>query len=192
MGRSAGLVKDFFRVEDYAGKTPAADGWAYAVRRDGDRVFHREKKVNAAGKTVLERAEEVHIAIGSGTHARTYLIDRDGYLFESPLTWFSTQGLWDLSPGYKTDNMHFDRPVLKECLFCHVNQVEPIPGPDNQYRELRIEPIGCERCHGPARCTWPARNRGCRPITPSSIPAGCRRRCAMPCASNVICLGRPR
>src|SRR5262249_1800130 len=57
------------------------------------------------------------------------------------------------APGYKSRNLHFERRVSGDCLFCHSNRVEAIPHRVNQY----VEPIfagyaiGCERCHGPGR-----------------------------------------
>ena len=52
-------------------------------------------------------------------HTYSYLINHDGYLFQSPITWYPQKRMWDLSPGYATRHHHFARPVTAECLFCH-------------------------------------------------------------------------
>jgi Flp pilus assembly protein TadD len=80
-----------------------------------------------------------------------YLIERDGFLFQSPITWYVRKQKWDLSPGYEKSNVHFDRPIQPDCLYCHANRVEPVAGTVNRYRPPIFEghAIGCERCHGP-------------------------------------------
>ena len=46
-----------------------------------------------------------------GGRAFAYLIEHDGFLFQSPITWYAQKQRWDLSPGYEKSNLHFDRPV---------------------------------------------------------------------------------
>ena len=56
----------------------------------------------------------------------SYLFADDGYLFQSPISWYSGRHVLDLSPGYRDRNSHFDRPVDANCLFCHANHAEPL------------------------------------------------------------------
>jgi Tfp pilus assembly protein PilF len=79
------------------------------------------------------------------------LIERDGFLFQSPISWYTRERRWDLAPGYEKQNRHFDRPAGVTCLYCHANRVEPVDGPANRYRRPIFQgyAIGCERCHGP-------------------------------------------
>ena len=94
----------------------------------------------------------VKYALGSGTRGVSYLVERDGRLFQSPISWYSQDRRWGLSPGYDGDNnRHFDRPIEPGCLFCHANRVEPVEWTVNRYAEptFRGHAIGCERCHGP-------------------------------------------
>src|SRR5262249_32220694 len=101
------------------------------------------------GKVVAEA--EVHFAVGSGARARSYAVARDGYLFQSPLTWYPQGGRWDLSPSYEVRNQHFSRPITPGCLFCHCNYADHVPNTLNRYRQPIFHgyAIGCERCHGP-------------------------------------------
>ena len=57
--------------------------------------------------------------IGAGILAHSYITQVNGYLFESPATWFRSSG-WDVSPGYApAPAVDFDRPITETCLFCH-------------------------------------------------------------------------
>jgi len=117
--------------------------------RDG-KVFHRQEMLSEKGEVVASIERWVSFAIGSGTRGRSYITVADGFVHQSPISWFHDKQLWDLSPGFAVDQ-GFKRPIPSECLFCHVNHVEPIPTMINQYREPLFDglSIGCERCHGP-------------------------------------------
>ena len=134
----------------------------YEVRRDAGRVVHREWAPSTSGPPVAEIAADVHYACGSGAKARSYIVDRDGYLFQSPATWFVGGSRWDLSPSYEIRNWHFTRAVTPGCLFCHCNFADHVPGTANRYRAPVFHGlgIGCERCHGPGELHVSARKQG--------------------------------
>jgi tetratricopeptide (TPR) repeat protein len=51
-------------------------------------------------------------AIGSGRFTQSYLVETDGFLVESPITWYSSVARWDMSPGYdRPDHNSFERAV---------------------------------------------------------------------------------
>jgi tetratricopeptide (TPR) repeat protein len=82
-------------------------------------------------------------SIGSGNHARTYLHrTHAGEIFELPLTLYTEEHRWDMSPGFDTASPEdFTRLIDDRCLFCH-----------NGYPRQSGEPadgIDCQRCHGP-------------------------------------------
>jgi Flp pilus assembly protein TadD len=164
MGRSLAPVSQVAASERYdaAAHNPFEQlGFEFAVERHGERVFHKERRRDVQGRVLTELEAEVHFAIGSGTRGRTYLVDRNGALFQSPISWFSQLGVWDLTPKFDVLE-HFERPAQPECLFCHSNQVEPAEHTLNQYRPplFRGHAIGCERCHGPGELHVQARERG--------------------------------
>jgi Flp pilus assembly protein TadD len=136
-------------------------GLDYRVERDGQRVFHRETPHAAGGRPAFDLKVEIHYAMGSGTRGRSYLIDRDGYLFQSPISWYAQSAAWDLSPGY-TETQHFERPIEAQCLFCHANDANPVEHTLNLYRKplFRAHAIGCERCHGPGQLHVEQRQHG--------------------------------
>ncbi|TMQ33781.1 MAG: tetratricopeptide repeat protein [Planctomycetota bacterium] len=124
-------------------------------------MFHKEQRRDAQGRVLTELATEVHFAVGSGARGRSYLVDREGFLFQSPVSWYASKAIWDLTPGFQVIE-HFDRPVQAECLFCHGNRVEPVEHTLNRYRPplFRGSAIGCERCHGPGDLHVRFRERG--------------------------------
>jgi Flp pilus assembly protein TadD len=125
-------------------------GFQFTVERRGDAMIHRTVRRDSNGRVVAEKAEEVRYVLGSGTRGKSYLFEHDGFLFQSPISWFSQKDRWDLSPGFEKF-LPRDRGVEPSCLFCHANRVEPVAGRRNHYREpvFRGLSVGCERCHGP-------------------------------------------
>src|SRR5262249_55058747 len=136
-------------------------GFHFAVDRRGGRMIHRETQRDSSGRVRARLESDVHFAVGSGTRGRTYLVERDGYVLQSPISWYSGKGVWDLTPGLQVVE-HFERPAQAKCLFCHANGVEPVPHTLNRFRAplFRGHGIGCERCHGPGELHVAARERG--------------------------------
>ena len=153
MGNSIGRVADYPAIERYDANNPfQAFGFEYAIHKSGASVSHIERKLTAQGEVVFEHKVEVQFAVGSGHSNRGYLIQREGFLFASAISWFPQKQRWGLSPGYEKSpqHPHFERVIDKDCLFCHVDRVEPLPHRSHQFKEpVQLQPIGCERCHGP-------------------------------------------
>jgi hypothetical protein len=165
MGRALATVASASPIERYesSAKNPFEAGlFSFQIEKKGDQVLHRARTLLGG----VEAEERVAYAIGSGHRGRSYIIDHDGFLFESPATWYPLKGLWDLSPGYfqKVDLL-FTRPINAGCLFCHTNQVEADTDTLNRFRPplFRGFAIGCERCHGPGELHVKNRNAGVVP-----------------------------
>ena len=126
-------------------------GFQYELQRRAGRTLHREVRRGRDGRVVGQIEGEVRYVLGSGRRALAFLIERDGYLFESPITWYSQPRRWGLSPGFEGREARFERQVDPGCLACHANQVEHVAGTEGRYRPpiFRGHAIGCERCHGP-------------------------------------------
>jgi hypothetical protein len=161
MSRSACLIPGGPVVEDYAlspfFELPKASGFQcrirYLAEDRNSKVVHAEETRTEDGELVARIEAPIRFAIGSGQRGRSYAISRDGRLFMSPLTWYSQRQIWDLSPGYITNNLHFDRRIVDACVHCHTGRTSPVPDHPNQFAEpvLIEESIGCERCHGPGQ-----------------------------------------
>jgi predicted CXXCH cytochrome family protein len=129
----------------------ALSGRTYAVYRQGGTLRHRETQENGDQPGAISTDLPVKYRVGSGHHSRTYLAEVDGFLMESPITWYAARQEWDMSPGYdQSAHWGFERPADLGCLVCHVGQAERLQGA--QHRLQFVEhAIGCENCHGPGR-----------------------------------------
>jgi hypothetical protein len=125
-------------------------GCELSVVQRGERVFHRQTWRDQHGKPIFQVDAEVHYAIGSGNHGHSFLSNRDGYLFQTPISWFSKKKIWDVSPGFSVGQLA-GRAIPHGCLFCHANRSDPWEGSVNRFKPPVVigHAIGCERCHGP-------------------------------------------
>jgi hypothetical protein len=123
-------------------------GYFYQPYFQGNDFYMLEFKLKGED-TVYQRREKIDYIVGSGHQTRSYLLERNGYLYEAPITWYVSKQLWDLSPGYdEGQNSRFNREIGLECLACHTGDFEYIEGSKHRYREISLG-IDCERCHGP-------------------------------------------
>jgi hypothetical protein len=165
MGRSLFRGADAPPLEQYDAKAnnPFQVGaFHFQVVRQGARMIHKEWCQDANGVVAAELSEEIAYAVGSGSQGRSYIYGRDGFLFESPITWYSHDSRWQLSPGYTENLVHFSRRIDSRCLYCHSQEALPVENTINQYREPPFGQlaIGCERCHGPGQLHAAGRGQG--------------------------------
>jgi tetratricopeptide (TPR) repeat protein len=135
-------------------------GSQFLVKREGSKVLHRRTQPGPHGRPAADLEWEVQYALGSGTHGYAYLSNRGGFLFETPISWYSQKKIWDLSPGFRQPRLT-GRTIIPECLFCHANRAKHIEGSKNHYAEPIFEgfAIGCQRCHGPGELHVASRKR---------------------------------
>jgi len=207
MGKSAGSLATGPVVANYEiAHFLTNDRLAYsAIKKEDGTIIHREEKLyrqekktsvpekssqrnktgntnepdqqTAVSKSVYQLDHVVEYYLGSGQRGRSYLLQKEGLLFQSPITWYSSAKRWGLSPGYSVRNPHFERRIVDGCITCHVGRINTDPqkrenifvdSPDQkiiqktdiegsaahaapQSSRLMIEAaISCERCHGPA------------------------------------------
>ena len=134
--------------------THAASNVQYHVfKRDGAGWLSYARPAVAAGGYL---SGEVKLAyfIGSNTRGRTYLFERDGYWFETPVNWYAKKRVWDMAPNYLSAlEMPLTLPVDANCLHCHVSGVAvALPGARNHFAQAPFAygGIGCASCHGDA------------------------------------------
>jgi Flp pilus assembly protein TadD len=153
MGRDLAPVANAALLERYGKEVHnpfEALGFQFRAERRGPQMFHHISFQDPNGKVIIQHQQEVQFVIGSGTRTYSYLVNHDGALSESPITWFPQSQVWDLSPGFGRSYLG-GRPVREECLFCHCSHAEHVPGSENRYAPPIFTgfAIGCERCHGP-------------------------------------------
>jgi predicted CXXCH cytochrome family protein len=153
MARSLRPVADEADESKYdhgSGNPFTALGSQFEVRRKGARVWHRRSQLDAAGSPIYEQEAEIQYVVGSGTRGCSYITNRDGYLFQPLISWYTQKGTWDVSPGAAMMSAA-GRHIDGACLFCHANRSHFQPSSLNHYDTPVFDGpgIGCERCHGP-------------------------------------------
>jgi Tetratricopeptide repeat/Doubled CXXCH motif (Paired_CXXCH_1)/Cytochrome c554 and c-prime len=156
MGRSmapVATILDAAKIDPLNHIPFVANDFRYDIVMRDNKVYHKETMLDARKNILYEKEMEVKYALGSGTHGRGFLVVENGRVWQSPISWYSEKSIWDLSPGYRFNNVHFNRPITAECLQCHANEVVPNKETENGYQLPLFrglsESIGCERCHGP-------------------------------------------
>lgn len=125
-------------------------GYHYYPFWSGDQFRIREFRLEN-GDTTYRREETIEYIVGSGHQTRSYLLEREGYWYEAPITWYVNKQIWDLSPGYEQGkNSRFSREIGTECIACHTGNFDFVEGSKNKFHNVSLG-IDCERCHGPGK-----------------------------------------
>jgi hypothetical protein len=124
-------------------------GRSYRVYRRDNQLRHEETLRTAEGREITRVDVPIRYRVGSGNFTRTYLVELDGFLCESPITWYTSEKKWAMSPGYDAPyHWGFDRPVVTDCVVCHAGRAEAAGGTQHRLA-FHEQVIGCENCHGP-------------------------------------------
>jgi tetratricopeptide (TPR) repeat protein len=149
-------------------------------------IFNRDGRTWMAYQREGERGprgqRELLYYIGSGRKGRSYLFSVEGFLFETPINWYSQEGRWNMAPAYtEATEIPMNLPSLVDCLNCHTTGMQaPIKGTDNRFagKPFTQGGIGCARCHGPGQ----AHLDGKGPIVnPAKLPPERRDSVCMEC-----------
>lgn len=154
MGRSFYPLTADRIVEDFHDNNLFVDeatGLHYRMfERDG-KHYQKQFLVDEDGSELAVSEYKLSWVVGSNTHSRAYVVERDGKLFQAPVCWNpSTQG-WIFCPGFEYKNDHYSRELSYTCVFCHNGRMELVEGERNLYTAPPPHGIGCERCHGPGQ-----------------------------------------
>ena len=163
MGNSLSLPSETAVIEDYQQKTSFMSGGRRyritlpkkpsATAKSNPIPRHHEKMIDADNQDIYDQSFPIAFVVGSGSRGRSYIIQHDQLLFQSPITWYVKDQTWDLSPGYDpSGHQRFERRLTESCLSCHAGRTNFVGehtdrfDPVTPFHELTI---GCERCHGP-------------------------------------------
>jgi predicted CXXCH cytochrome family protein len=101
--------------------------------------------------------QKFDVAFGSGEKAQTYAYWKGNKLYQLPLSYFKVQHAWMNSPGFPSNQIHYDRAILSRCLECHGSFIEKkivangsLAVEEQLNKGAVLYGIDCERCHGPA------------------------------------------
>jgi tetratricopeptide (TPR) repeat protein len=181
MARASGAAMDGLMEGSF---THVASGVHYKIfERDGAGWLSYARPETAPTGYLNGEAKLAYF-IGSNTRGRTYLFERDGYWFETPVNWYAKKRVWDMAPNYlNAHEMPLTLPVDANCLHCHVSGVaEALPGARNHFA---AEPfahggIGCASCHGDA--AEHVRTKGKAPVlNPAKMDAARRDSVCLQC-----------
>jgi len=151
MGRSFGPATRDRSDADYTGHPQVYDkamDLYYRPFWSGDSLRIAEFRLDGKD-TIHYLVQTISYVIGSGQHTNSHLIDRKGYLYQAPITFYTQEKRWDLAPGFADGhNSRFARLIETECMTCHNGLPQPLAGSLNGYEAVPAG-IDCERCHGP-------------------------------------------
>jgi Tfp pilus assembly protein PilF len=130
------LVKDAFRQLTY-----------HPFTKNG-KLFVTEFRLKGKD-TAFSLTQQIDYIIGSGQHTNSHLVNRNGFVYQAPITWYAQKRQWDLPPGFENGrNVRFTRYISDECMTCHNAIPQMVNGSLNEYVSIP-QGINCERCHGP-------------------------------------------
>src|SRR5262249_45446282 len=130
--------------------------------RDGPALFQSEFEVDARGRELFRASHQLQYVIGAGVNGQTYIVNRGGYLFQAPLSYYAKAEEWNLSPGYELNDPGFSRLMLPGCVICHSGRPQARSNGNGSYGDPPFAElaIGCENCHGPGQLHVAERSRG--------------------------------
>jgi hypothetical protein len=146
MARTSGVVDNTSSfISGTADFADNSTGTRVRVSREGEGTFIHYSKGDAEGK------RQLNYFIGAGVVGRSYASMIEGFLFQAPVSYYTSTAQWDLSPGFKgLDHPILTRPIEPACLNCHASGLRTVADTVNRYEDPPFEEAGvsCERCHG--------------------------------------------
>jgi tetratricopeptide (TPR) repeat protein len=144
MATASGMAFDGLITGEFEHKP---SGVRYSVyQKDGRAWMSYERGDDLRGQ------RELLYFIGSGVKGRSYLFSQQGFLFETPMNWYSQEHRWNMAPAYtEAKESPMNLPSLSSCLNCHTSgMLPPVAGTDNKFSDKSFQHSGitCQRCHG--------------------------------------------
>ena len=144
----------------------------FEVRRKDNALFQSQYSVDSNGKEIFRQTWKLEYVMGAGADGYGFLVKRDHYLFEAPLSYYTKTRSWGFSPGFEIRNRGFTRPILDRCITCHSGRPNPVLGQIGLYKDPPFDElaVGCENCHGPGGSH--AVERTLQLMSDAAIPVG--------------------
>ena len=151
MANASGPALDGLIPADF---THTASGVHYRVYAQSGAVWLSYVREGAAPGRELNGREQLRYFLGSGRRGRTFLYERQGYWYESPINWYAKKQMWDMTPNYlSATEAPLTLPVDPGCLRCHASGVaSALKDARNHYAgaPFAFGGIICAACHGDA------------------------------------------
>jgi len=175
MAQASGPAMDSLMPADFVHKK---SGVHFRIYPEDGKVWLNFERPNDAA---VRGRRELLYYIGSGRRGRSYLFAVDGFLFESPVNWYTDRRVWDMAPAYgNASEIPMNLPAFTSCLHCHFSGMQPpAPGTENRYPTppFSYSGVTCERCHGPGA----AHTKGGPIVNPAKLDATRRDAVCMQC-----------
>jgi hypothetical protein len=144
----------------------------FEVTRKSGALLQSQYSTDANGNEIHRQTWKLDFVIGAGEDGYGFLVQKDRYLFEAPLSYYTTTRSWGFSPGFEIHNRGFTRPILDRCIVCHSGRPNPVPGQIGLYKDPPFDElaVGCENCHGPGGRHVLERTQD--QVTGAPLPAG--------------------
>jgi len=123
----------------------------FQVFAEDKNIYQAEYQLSSNGREIFRTTRQLAYAIGAGMDGYTFVVQKGDYLFEAPLSYYSQNRSWELSPGYQSVDFGFNRPVDRNCIVCHSGRPQPVKDREGRFQNppfLEMA-VGCENCHGP-------------------------------------------
>jgi Cytochrome c554 and c-prime len=128
--------------------------------REGNYSYRIERQMNKSFYTVTDGKDTLRVpleyAFGLGKAGQTYIFERDGKMYESRVSFYSTMNGLDLTMGaqnLRPKNLAeaagrlMDRRSTEACFGCHTTSASRA----DLHQPASLTPgVTCERCHGSA------------------------------------------
>lgn len=101
--------------------------------------------------TGLQGSRTLEWFVGSGRIGRSYLFSMDGFLYQAPVSFYASDGVWRASPGFqRKTSLDLTRAIEPACLQCHASGLRPVARTQNRFEAQPFlqRGVSCERCHG--------------------------------------------
>jgi Tetratricopeptide repeat/Cytochrome c554 and c-prime len=158
---------------DAAKYTDPKSGHDFAVHANDGKLYQTESEIGPDGNEVFSNTHELSWIIGTGENGFGALLNRDDFLFQAPLTHYTSLSAWRLSPNYEVQNQSFNRLIPAGCISCHSGRSQPVPNVMGKFQPTPFSQIsvGCENCHGPGSAHVQFRGEGGGPVSQPGHPA---------------------
>jgi hypothetical protein len=179
MANSSGLALDGVIAGEFSHKTSSV---RYRVFKQGEQVWMSYDRASEK----FRGQRELQYFVGAGKKERSYLFSVQGFLFVTPINWYSREGRWGITPAYtEAGEIPLNLPALVDCVNCHSGGLRPpSPGTENKYAGAPFlhGGITCQRCHGSGEGHIErASSAGASIVNPAKLPPERRDGVCMEC-----------
>src|SRR6266446_3688825 len=109
----------------------------FEVHAQDGKLYQSEFQTGSDQQEIFRDTRQLDWILGAVANGMGGLVQKEGFLFQAPMSFYSKPQTWGLSPGYEFGDYGFNRPILAGCIFCHSGRSRPIAATNGRrLREL--------------------------------------------------------